>query len=71
MNRDTLEFVTFCIGIVARKLNISRREAYNRLASSGILDGYIVKCYDVLHTFSSEYIAEELIDYMKEKGVGA
>ncbi len=30
---------------------------------------YIVEGYDVLHTFSSDYIAEDIIDYMKEKGV--
>lgn len=71
MNRDVLDFVTFCIGVVARKLNITRHEAYNKLATSGILSGYIVKCYEVLHTFSSDYLAEELVDYMKEKGVVA
>ncbi len=71
MNRDILDFVTFCVGTVSRKLGLSRKETYNKLSSSGILTGYIVKSYDVLHTFSSDYIAEEIIDYMKEKGVVA
>ena len=43
------------------------------LASSVILqpiiDDYIVPCYDVLHTFSKEYIVEDLVSYMRKKGV--
>ncbi|MDD6168189.1 MAG: DUF3791 domain-containing protein [Prevotella copri] len=30
---------------------------------------YIIPSYDVLHTFSKEYLMEDLIDFMKEKGV--
>lgn len=46
-----------------------QREVYNRLKQSGILYGYIVPSYDVLHTFGSRYLMEDLIDFMKEKGV--
>ena len=35
----------------------------------GIISDYIVPCYDVLHTFSREYIVEDLIDLMNKKGV--
>ena len=34
-----------------------------------IISDYIVPCYDVLHTFSREYIVEDLIDLMNKKGV--
>ena len=44
-------------------------EVYRRLKSSGIITEYIVPCYDVLHTFSKEYLMDDLIGYMKEKGV--
>ncbi|MDE5572418.1 MAG: DUF3791 domain-containing protein, partial [Muribaculaceae bacterium] len=30
---------------------------------------YIVPSYDVLHTFSSRYLMDDLTDYMAEKGV--
>jgi hypothetical protein len=46
-----------------------QQEIYKRLKSSGILYGYIVPSYDVLHTFSSRYLMEDLTGYMKEKGV--
>lgn len=69
MNKDTLEFVTYCIGSLSRILHLPQREVYNRLKQSGILYEYIVPSYDVLHTFGSRYLMEDLIDSMKEKGV--
>ena len=58
---------------MARRLGLIQQDVYNRLKNSGILYGYIygyiVPSYDVLHTFSKEYLMEDLISYMKEKGV--
>lgn len=48
---------------------MSQREVYRRLKNSGILYDYIIPSYDVLHTFSSRYLVEDLTDYMREKGV--
>lgn len=69
MDKKTLEFVTYCISKLAQRLKVSQREVYDRLHKSGILYGYIVPSYDVLHTFSSRYLMDDLTDYMKEKGV--
>ena len=69
MNYDNVDFITYCIGNLSRRLNLSAVEVYRRLKQSGILYGYIVPSYDVLHTFGKEYLMEDLIEYMKEKGV--
>ena len=69
MNYDNVDFITYCIGNLSRRLNLSPTEVYHRLKQSGILYGYIVPSYDVLHTFGKEYLMEDLIKYMKEKGV--
>lgn len=69
MDKKALEFVTYCISKLVQVLNLSQREVYDRLNKSGILYEYIVPSYDVLHTFSSRYLMEDLIDYMNEKGV--
>ncbi len=69
MDRNTLEFVTYCIGMLSLHHHLPQQEVYSRLKKSGILYGYIVPSYDVLHTFSSHYLMEDLTDYMKEKGV--
>lgn len=69
MDKKTLEFVTYCISKLSQVLNLPQREVYRRLKESGILYDYIVPSYDVLHTFSSRYLMDDLTDYMKEKGV--
>lgn len=69
MDKNTLEFVTYCISRLSELLGLSQREIYKRLKQSGILYDYIVPSYDVLHTFSSRYLMEDLTDYMREKGV--
>ena len=69
MDKKTLEFVTYCIGKLSMQLKLSQQEIYKRLMDSGILYGYIVPSYDVLHTFGSCYLMEDLTEYMREKGV--
>ena len=69
MDKKTLEFVTFCIGRLSVALNLPQQDVYKRLKDSGILYDYIIPSYDVLHTFSSRYLMEDLTDYMREKGV--
>lgn len=69
MDKKTLEFVTWLISKLADWLNLSQSDVYRRLRKSGILYDYIVPSYDVLHTFGSRYLMEDLTDFMKEKGV--
>ena len=69
MNGDNIDFVTYCIGNLSRRLGLNVRDVYQRLKTSGILTDYIIPSYDVLHTFSKEYLMEDLVDFMKEKGV--
>ena len=42
---------------------------YNKLHSAGIIRDYLAGAFDVLHTFSLEYVAEDVIQLMKRKGV--
>ena len=68
MSSDQLDFITYCIGNLSIRLQLPQKAIYARLKSTGILDDYIVKGYDVLHTFGKEYLMEDLISYMQEKG---
>lgn len=68
MTFNQLDFAVYCIGLLASKLGMNQTDVYDRLKKSDILDGYIIKGYEPLHTFGSDYIADDLIGYMKEKG---
>lgn len=69
-NAKELEFAVFCVENVAAKLNVGAEEVYRAFTEkSDILNGYIVPEYEVLHTQSKEYIVNDLIELMQERGV--
>lgn len=69
MDKKTLKFVTWLISKLSEALKLSQSEVFNRLYKSGILYGYIVPSYDVLHTFGSHYLIDDITDFMREEGV--
>ena len=69
-NSRELEFAIFCIENVAAKLGVDAECVYQAFnEQSDILNGYIVPEYEVLHNQSREYIVDDLLDVMKERGV--
>lgn len=68
MSSEQLDFVTYCIGNLAIRLKLPQRTVYMRLKDTGILDNYIIKGYRILHTFGKDYLMNDLITYMQEKG---
>lgn len=69
MNKDILEFVTFMIGCVALRLQQPCATVYKMMKEANIINDYIVGCYDTLHTFSRDYATDDVIDYMRYKGL--
>ena len=70
MNTKELEFAVFCIENTADELALTGAEVYRLLTEkSGILDDYIIPCYDTLHTQGKEYIVNDIVGYMREKGL--
>ena len=63
-----LNFTMFCISNVAASLGISLSEVYRRMQECNLIDDYIIPCYDVLHTFSREYIVDDLVQLMQKRG---
>ncbi len=65
-----LEFVIFCIENVAAKLGVGAEKVYDALTEkSDILNDYIIPEYEILHTQGKEYIVDDIIEVMKERGV--
>ncbi len=68
MGRQQMDYVTCVIGALALITGKSCSWIYQRLQSAGLIKDYLVAAYDVLHTFSLEYVAEDVINLMKKKG---
>lgn len=64
-----LEFALFCIDFVSRELALSPDVVYKRLKESGLLQNYIIDNYEILHTLGKDYLVEDIIGLMREKGL--
>lgn len=69
MNKNILEFITFAIGSVAERLHRSPAEVYKMFKQANVITDYLMPAYDVLHTFGRQYLVDDVLDFMQEKGV--
>ena len=69
-NTDELEFAVFCIENIAIRLEKNAEEVYQALTEkSDILSSYIVPEYEMLQTQSKDYIVDDIISLMEERGI--
>ncbi len=67
--KEELEFSVFLIHQLAYSWKMIPAQVYDILNKTGILDNYIVRCYDVLHTMGELYLVNDITDFVREKGV--
>lgn len=66
---ERVEFAVFCIENIAERIGANASQVYEALKKSLIMDSYILPNYEVLHTQGKEYIVDDILEVMKEKGV--
>lgn len=68
-------FASSCVESTARRLGISTTEMFRRMKAVGLMEEFILKCYDGLHTQSREHVTEDIIGALKiwesKKGVSS
>ena len=69
LEKKELTFVVFVLHTLGQHWNMTTLEVHEILDSTGILDDYIIKCYDVLHTLGKEYLVEDITVFVREKGI--
>mgnify|MGYP003211065100 CR=1 FL=1 len=66
MNKSALEFAVFCI----ESVSLPGNQVYDMLTKqSNILYSYVIPSFDVLHTQGKNYIVDDLLSLMRERGV--
>lgn len=68
MTTNQIDYITCVIGALALMTGKSCSDIYRKLQSAGIIRDYLAATFDVLHTFSLEYVAQDVINLMKKKG---
>lgn len=69
MSQDTTEFIVYIIHAIANLRCIYPSAVYHALAETDCIQKYLVPCYDVLHTMSTQCIADDVLEYMRLRGV--
>lgn len=69
LEKKELTFVVFILYALGEHWNMTTPEVYEILNTTGILDDYIIKCYDVLHALGKEYLVEDITEFVREKGI--
>ncbi len=62
-----MQFSVFLIHQLAQNWQKTPREVYQTLDSTHILDDYIIKHYDVLHSMGEQSLVEDITEFVKEK----
>lgn len=68
MGQDELKFIVFLIHQLSESWHMPSNKVYDILQRKGILDDYIIPCYDVLHTLGSQCLVEDINEFVKERG---
>ena len=58
---DRMIFASSCVETTARVLGITPQEAYARMKKVNLINGYILKHYEVIHTESRKHITEDIV----------
>lgn len=56
-----LIFASSCVESCARKLNVSPMNMYMRMKNVDLINGYILKHYDTIHTESRANVTDDII----------
>ena len=66
---NELKFSIFLIHNLADRWDKLPSEVYTILNDTQILDDYIIRCYDTLHTLGRNYLIEDITEFVMEKGI--
>lgn len=61
-----VEFLVFCLEEYKRANQLNGKQVINRFNQYGVLD-YIMDYYDSLHTTGSQYIVEDIDQYIEAR----
>ena len=62
---DRIHFATMALESGAKRLGITPLEMYRRLKRQGLIQQRLIRHYDLLHTQSLDYVADDIADTLK------
>ena len=69
MNRDSFSYVIYMIHACANHWGHSPSVVYNKMKSANCIMGFLVPNYEILHTQSTQYVMEDIKEYLTVRGI--
>ena len=69
MNKDTFPFVVYLIHACADRWGRTPKQVYTAMKSAKCIDKYLLPHYEILHTQSTEYLVDDIYEYLNVRGV--
>jgi len=70
-DNDIVDFTTFVLHRLSEHWGKPVPDVYAALDGVGIVDDYLIKCYDVLHTLGADYLVNDVTELARNRGVVA
>lgn len=68
MDKDSCAFVMYLIHALADVKGSTPGQIYKKLKEYDCINGYLVPCYDVLHTMGTEYLLNDIERFVVNRG---
>ena len=69
MDKDSFSYVIYMIHACANNWKYNPSEVYKKMKSANCIMGFLVPNYEVLHTQSTQYVMEDIKEYLNVRGV--
>lgn len=69
MDENSFSFTVYMMHACSNRWNVAPSRVYQALKRSGCLDRYLIPCYDILHTQSTDYVVQDIEEYLEERDV--
>ena len=68
INEKEMDFVVYCVENLANYISEDSVKVFDLLDANDLIEGYILKFYDILHTQSRDWIVEVLVEQLEKSG---
>lgn len=69
MTEEIFSFTVYIIHELSRAWGMLPSKVYNTLKQTRCIDDYLIDHYDVLHTLGTEYLVDDIREYVTKRGV--
>ena len=67
INEKEMDFVVYCVENLANYISEDSVKVFDLLDEKDLIEGYILKFYDILHTQSKDWIVEDLVEQLEKR----